>query len=118
MNAVKIIRFGAHPPKPEVGRPNNIIAGNPATTTHNYFTDPSGRFYSGIWESTPGKWACEYREDEFVYLISGQAKLTDADGRVETFGPGSTFLIPAGFKGSWETVEPLKKYYAIFERGS
>jgi uncharacterized protein len=36
---------------------------------------------------------------------------------VETFGPGSAFLIPAGFKGSWETVETLRKYYAIFEPG-
>jgi len=116
MSAVKIIRFGANPPRPETGRPNNVITGKPTTTTHNYFTDPSGRFFSGIWESTPGKWNCDYKEDEFVYLISGRARLTDADGKTETFGPGSAFLIPAGFKGSWETVESLKKYYAIFER--
>ena len=42
------------------------------------------------------------------------ARLTDADGHGETFGPGSAFVIPAGFKGSWETLETLKKYYAIF----
>jgi hypothetical protein len=116
MSAVKILRFGSNPPKPETGRPNNIVAGNPTTTTHNYFTDPSGRFYTGIWESTPGKWNCDYAEDEFVYLIEGKARLTNADGHAETFGPGSAFLIPAGFKGSWETLERLKKYYAIVER--
>ena len=66
MSAVKILRFGSNPQKPEAGHPNNITAGNPTTTTHNYFTDPSGRFFSGIWESTPGKWACDYTEDEFV----------------------------------------------------
>ena len=50
-------------------------------------------------------------------LISGRARLTDEDGHGETFGPGSAFVIPAGFKGSWETLETLKKYYAIFQPG-
>ena len=114
MSAVKIIRFGENPPVPETARPGNVITGDPVTTTHNYFTDSSSRFFSGIWESTPGKWSCEYSESEFVYLISGKARLTDADGQAETFGPGSAFVIPAGFKGSWETLEPIRKYYAIF----
>jgi hypothetical protein len=117
MSAVKIIRFGASPPKPEAARPGKVIEGDPMTTTHNYFTDPSGRFFSGIWESTPGKWAVDYAEDELVYLISGRARLTGADGEAETFGPGDAFVIPAGFKGSWETLESLRKYYAIFDRG-
>ena len=116
MSAVKIIRFGAKPPEPESGRPSNVVAGDPRTTTLNYFTDPSGHFFSGIWESTPGKWAVDYGEDEFIYLISGRAVLTDANGHAESFGPGSAFLIPAGFKGSWETVEAVKKHYAIFVR--
>jgi uncharacterized cupin superfamily protein len=72
MSAIKIIRFGDHPPAPEVARPGKVIAGDPVTTTRNYFTDSTGAFFSGIWESTPGKW-------------------------------------------SWETLESLKKYYAIFQ---
>jgi uncharacterized cupin superfamily protein len=114
MSAVKIIRFGVDPPAPETSRPGTVTDGDPVTTTHNYYADSSNRFFSGIWESTPGKWDCDYSESEFVYLISGRAKLTDAEGRAETFGPGSAFVIPAGFKGSWETLETLKKYYAIF----
>lgn len=114
MSAVKVIRFGENPPTAETVRPGNVIAGDPVTMTHNYFTDSSSRFFSGVWESTPGKWSCEYAESEFVYLISGKARLTDAEGHAETFGPASAFVIPAGFKGSWETLEPLRKYYAIF----
>ena len=117
MSAVRIIRFGDRPPAPDIARPDKVIAGDPVTTTHNYFTDSSGAFFSGIWESTPGKWSCDYSESEFVYLISGRERLTDADGHGETFGPGSAFVIPAGFKGSWETLESLKKYYAIFQSG-
>ena len=52
MSAVKIIRFGDRPPAPDIARPDKVIAGDPVTTTHNYFTDSSGAFFSGIWEST------------------------------------------------------------------
>jgi uncharacterized protein len=115
MSAVTIIRFGVNPPKAEVGQPKNIMAGTPTTTTYNYFADASGSFFSGVWESTPGKWAIDYSENEFVYLASGRARVTDEQGHTETFGPGNAFLIPAGFKGIWETIETLRKYYAIYE---
>ena len=115
MSSAKIIRFGVQPPPPEDGRPGNVLSGDPATTTYNYFCDSTGQFFSGIWESTPGKWSCDYTESEFVYLISGRVQLVDAESHAETFGPGSAFIIPAGFKGSWEILETAKKYYAIFQ---
>jgi uncharacterized protein len=116
MAATKLLRLGSNPPTPETGKPGNVLAGNPTTTTHNYFTDATGCFFSGIWESTPGKWTIDYSENELCYLIEGKATLTDADGHAETFGSGSAFIIPAGFKGSWETIEKLKKYYAIYQK--
>ena len=67
-----------------------------------------------LWRYQPTSRASGLVQSEFVYLISGRARLTDAEGQAETFGPGSAFVIPAGFKGSWETLETLKKYYAIF----
>lgn len=27
-----------------------------------------------------------------------------------------TFLIPNGFAGVWETVEPVRKFYVVFKR--
>jgi uncharacterized cupin superfamily protein len=29
---------------------------------------------------------------------------------------GDTFVIPAGFVGTWEVLEDCRKIYAIFER--
>ena len=121
MSAVRTIPFGVNPPAPRILRPNagngsaaRVTAGDPVTTVHNYFTDYSGRFFCGIWESTPGKWDLDYTESEFIYLISGKVRVTDAAGHEETFGPGSAFVIPPGFKGSWEALEPLRKYYVTF----
>ena len=35
MSKAKIVRFGERPPTPEAGRPANVIAGNPMTSTQN-----------------------------------------------------------------------------------
>lgn len=116
--AVGIVRLGARGPKAERGRPGKIVAGKPVTTTRNFSIDPTGKFFCGIWTSTKGKWAIEYREEEFVYMISGKCRLIDAAGRSQTFKAGDAFVIPSGFKGFWETLSPLKKYYAIYDAGA
>jgi uncharacterized cupin superfamily protein len=110
-----IIRFGENAPAAETGRPGNIVSGTPETRVHNYYTDASGQFFAGIWESTIGKWRIHYTEEEFCTLLEGKAVLTDEDGRSRSFVKGDAFVIPSGFSGTWETVEPVKKYYAIFE---
>lgn len=110
----KIVRFDRKGPKLERGKPGKVLAGKPATTTRNFFTDGSGQLFSGIWSSTKGKWSVTYDEDEFIYLISGKCRLTDADGHAETFKADDAFVIPKGFTGTWETLETLKKYYVIY----
>jgi uncharacterized cupin superfamily protein len=110
-----IIRFGANPPAVEEGKPGNPISGAPKTRLQNYFTDASGQFFSGIWESSIGKWPVSYSESEFCAILEGVCTLTDEAGKAETFKAGDSFVIPGGFKGTWETVQPVKKLYAIFE---
>ena len=75
----------------------------------------SGSFFAGIWTSTKGKWPVDYREEEFVYLIRGKVRLTSADGTSRSYKAGDAFMIPSGFKGFWETLEPVRKYYAIWD---
>ncbi|MFD2262022.1 cupin domain-containing protein [Lacibacterium aquatile] len=100
----------------EAGTPKGILSGNPVTATANQYTGGDERFFCGVWTSTPGCWKISYTEEEFCVLLSGRARLTDADGTVTEFGPGDAFVIPSGFEGQWETLEPLKKLYAILER--
>jgi len=110
-----IIRFGVNPPKVEEGRPNDPISGQPVTRLQNYFTDGTGQFFSGIWESSVGKWPVRYSESEFCAILEGKCVLTDTNGKSEAFGKGDSFVIPSGFVGTWETVQPVRKLYAIFE---
>ena len=110
------VKIGGKGPKAEKGAPASPISGKPKTTTQNFYTDATGTFFSGIWTSTKGKWPVAYAEEEFVYLLSGKVKLTATNGQSKTFKKGEAFVIPAGFTGSWETLAPIKKFYAIQDR--
>lgn len=114
----RLVRLGNNPPAVETGRPGGVVSGNPVTRLQNYYTDPTGQFFCGMWESTPGKWQVNYTEEEFCTFLSGKAILTDAGGHSETFATGDAFIIPRGFTGTWETVETVRKWYVIFERKS
>jgi uncharacterized cupin superfamily protein len=48
-------------------------------------------------------------------ILEGCVRLTDLSGNAKEFGAGSTFVLPAGFKGTWETLEPVKKIYVIWQ---
>jgi uncharacterized protein len=95
---------------------DRVLVGSPRTTVRNHYADASSQFFAGTWSSTVGKWRVSYTEHEFCHLLEGQVVLTAEDGREWRFGPGDAWVIPAGFSGTWETVEAATKRYAIFEK--
>ena len=87
----------------------------PAQTVRNLFTDATGRFFAGIWSSSRAAWRVSYSENELCVLTQGRVRISDAQGRSWTFGPGDCFVVPAGFEGLWEVLEDARKFYAIYE---
>jgi uncharacterized cupin superfamily protein len=87
----------------------------PAQTARNLFTDATRRFFCGIWSGTRGAWRVSYSENELCVLTHGRVRISDAEGRTWTFGPGDCFVVPAGFEGLWEVLEDAQKFYAIYE---
>jgi uncharacterized cupin superfamily protein len=85
------------------------------TTTHNWYEDASGVLSSGFWASKPNRTEVDYTEDEFCYILEGKVRLTDSAGRTEEYKSGDAFVIPKGFTGVWETVEPVRKFYVIHQ---
>ena len=79
------------------------------------YTDPTGQLESGVWESTPDKRSVHYTETEFCHILEGEVRLTDEAGHCETYRAGDSFLIEPGFKGTWETVKKIRKFWVIFE---
>jgi len=92
-----------------------VSSGTCQTTTWNHYTDPAGQFFSGIWASDVGAMKISYTEEESCYILEGRIRLIDSTGEKREFGPGSAFVIPAGFEGIWETLAPVKKMYTIWQ---
>ena len=112
-----VIPFQGNHPAPEIFRPpsDRILAGDPAQSAINLFQSTDGRFNSGIWESERGTWRVVFTESEFCHLLAGTIIVTGDDGSVTTFKAGDAFVSPAGFSGTWQVVEPARKYYAFYE---
>jgi uncharacterized cupin superfamily protein len=106
---------GKSAPEVEKGQTeaDKLIKGESKTRTWNHYLGEEGRLYCGIWESTPGKVKVDYTEWEFCHFIAGKAILTNEQGRRWTLKAGDGFIIPPGFKGTWETVEKVRKHYVI-----
>ncbi|HUQ12019.1 MAG TPA: cupin domain-containing protein [Steroidobacteraceae bacterium] len=94
---------------------DRLISGHPQQSIANHFIDSTQQFFSGTWSSSAGKWRIRYTESEFCCLTEGRVVLENLSGERWEFGPGMGFVVPAGFEGTWEVVEPCTKFYAIFE---
>ena len=46
----------------------------------------------------------------------GIASVTGDDGQTAVIGAGESLVIPAGFKGVFEVIEPVTKHYVISSR--
>jgi uncharacterized cupin superfamily protein len=110
MSVVSSIRFDRNAPVDKTAR----------TTTHNRVEDASGALSSDFWASMRYRVEVDCPDDEFCRVREGSVGLTDAVGRCEECGAGGAFVIPRGFKGVWEMVEVVKKFYVVHQptRGS
>jgi uncharacterized protein len=112
-----LVSFGGVLPDVErdFPRPERLVRGNPERRTWNRYSDPTGRFHAGEWACEPGAWRIEVASNlqEFCTLHEGRVRLTDDAGRSVEFGPGDSFVLPGGFQGTWDTLEPLRKTYVI-----
>jgi uncharacterized cupin superfamily protein len=115
-----IVSFAQSAAETTVSRPpaDRVLDGDPQHTARNFFSDRTGQMFAGIWESTPGRWRVSYTENEFCHITDGEVVIESTSGRRWTFGPGDSFVIPAGFAGVWHVRKPLRKLYVIFEPAS
>lgn len=78
-----------------------------------HFVDPQKKATAGIWEAPPHLERCECDYDELCHLLEGQVRLTDSDGISQSFQAGDTFVVAAGFKGTWENLTHVRKVFMI-----
>lgn len=108
--------IGLNPPPREHFSPaaEKIQAGNPTQWVENAFDSPDAKFSTGVWHGEPGRWRVSYTEHELCVILKGRVVLTGDDGSRTECGPGQSFVVPGGFTGTWENLEPVEKIYAIY----
>lgn len=94
---------------------SRVLSGDPRFTVWNRYIDATEQFFAGVWAATPGRWAVRYTEHEFCHLLEGRVVITSDAGERLEFSRGDSFVMPAGFSGTWEVLEECRKLYAIFE---
>jgi uncharacterized cupin superfamily protein len=97
---------------------DKLIHGNPRQCVWKHYADSSGKFFAGVWSSEVGKWHISYTEEEYCQILQGKSIIADAAGNATTVSAGDSVVVPRGFVGTWEVVEPTRKIYVIYERGS
>jgi uncharacterized cupin superfamily protein len=95
-----------------------LLDSNPKQTVWLHYTDGSGKFMAGLWRSERGRWKIIYTEEEYCQVLEGVSVITDLHGLAVTVRAGDEFVIPAGFVGTWEVVEPTRKRFVIYEPGT
>ena len=81
-----------------------------------YYTDKSGKLTSGMWICNAGN--VEIRDnpvEEICFVTKGTVRITDTQGRSETFGPGECVALPRGFNGIWSQSDDFAKFFVLLE---
>ncbi|CAI8824146.1 Cupin_3 domain-containing protein [Pseudomonas sp. IT-P100] len=78
-----------------------------------HFMAPEKNAVAGIWEAPEHLERCECDYDELCHLLEGHVRLTDSKGVSQEFKTGATFVVAAGFKGTWENLTPVRKVFMI-----
>jgi uncharacterized cupin superfamily protein len=99
-------------------KPERLVQGNPLRKTYSHYANADGTVDAGLWECEPGAWRIAFtdKRDEFFHVLAGRIRITSQEGEAREFGPGMPCLIPAGFKGLFEVLEPVRKIYVMIER--
>ncbi|MGA2551986.1 MAG: cupin domain-containing protein [Burkholderiaceae bacterium] len=116
MPHVALIPFGPPAADPVVWTPSEVLQGSAEQRAWILYEDATHEFSAGIWECDDGKWTVHYTEHEFVHMLCGRIRIVDGAGMEREVGPGDSFVVPAGFVGTWEVVAPARKYFAIYEK--
>lgn len=93
--------------------PERLLSGSPRFRTWIMDARDGDTLFSGVWESTPGKWRVAYDEWEFCSILSGRSVVTRDGGQPAVLVAGDTFIIEPGFTGTWETVETTRKVFVV-----
>ena len=97
-------------PLPEVVSMEPILAGVPFAHEKTVFDGPDG--FLAVWACGAGVFPrVKDRRGSFMYILSGDATIVDADGTSHELTADSVLVLPFGWVGTWHIRETIRKVY-------
>lgn len=91
------------------------LSGDIHTWTEEMYVSADKASSIGFWKASVGRSHWDFADyTEAVLVLSGRLIATEEGGEPVEFGPGDAAVFPLGWKGEWDVVEELRKFYAIF----
>lgn len=90
------------------------IEGDPDFRTWLQDESFDGRVRTGIWEATPGL-THAIKDDVYEYclILQGVVEITENGQEPVVYRAGDSFLFKPGFRGTWRTIETVRKMYVV-----
>ncbi|MEO3691750.1 cupin domain-containing protein [Roseateles paludis] len=95
-------------------RPDRLVSGNPLRKT--WVLHEAGPVTAGVWECEVGRWRIVFppERQEYFHVLSGRVRLHGPQGATD-IGPGQGGVIPPGFEGEFEVLEPVRKQFVLVD---
>ncbi|MGW3497102.1 cupin domain-containing protein [Streptomyces sp. NPDC001020] len=88
-------------------------------TTRILWQSPDRVVEVGVWECDAGHFtAVRDGYDEVCQVLTGSATVHTDGGEAVELRPGSTLTMPAGWRGTWQIHETLRKVYVVRTHGA
>lgn len=116
-NPIKIAGQPLSTPTAVVDYPNptRLVSGNPQRLSYPFYEHP--QMACGVWTCEVGAWRIAFAENkqEFFNVLAGRLRISDTQGSAHEYAAGEAGVIPPGFTGTFEVLEPVRKYYVVVE---
>lgn len=87
----------------------------PTQHLHLYYSDASGRYSAGVWDSTAMTTvAAPFPRHELMCLLEGEATIREQGVGDHRFAAGDSFLVQKGAPISWVSEGYVRKYFVMF----
>lgn len=99
---------------PISGPAPELILSSPLPTVGRkvIYTDSTGQFTVGLWESTAyTRKLAAFKDYEIMHFIEGQVEITNAIGESHLYRPEETFIVNRGVSNAWKTEGYVRKVY-------
>jgi len=89
--------------------PDWILSGSPVTRSKELARSRDLTSYVMVWDCTAGDFNWHYSKDETLVVTTGEAVITDSQGKERRIGSGDIVFFPAGTSSKWHVPKYIRK---------